>query len=152
MTLVDEELVLSAASSAAPAAFCWRRGDSGERVSCALCDILAVASEGCALLIHHYPLEQARKALDADGCRAACLLTSSATPGRLQTFGCCTAGAATRCQDLCRVRCASEGDAHAWVTRIVAALGPRPRRVAAFVNPVGGTGRALALYNTEVRP
>ena len=63
MTRSDEELELSAASSAVPAAFCWRRGNSGERVTCALCDILAVTSEGCTLLIHHYPLVQARTAL-----------------------------------------------------------------------------------------
>ena len=76
MTRLDGELELTAASSTVPAAFCWRRGDNGERVTCALCDILAVSSEGHTLLIHHYPLVQARKALDSDGCRTSCLLTA----------------------------------------------------------------------------
>ena len=59
----DGELELQVASSTGPAALCWRRGDSGERVTCALSDVLAVASERCTLLIHHYPLVQARKVL-----------------------------------------------------------------------------------------
>jgi hypothetical protein len=62
---LDGELELQEASSAGPAAVCWRRR-GGERVVCAVCDILTATSDGSALLIHHYPLVRVR-----DGCAPA---------------------------------------------------------------------------------
>jgi hypothetical protein len=69
----------------------------------------------------------------------------------LQEHGCYSSSEATRRAEPQCVQCASGEDAEAWAARIRAALGPRPRRVAVFVNPVGGTGRAMAVYRAEVR-
>ena len=73
-TALDGELELQVASSAGPAALRWRRGGSGERVTCAVCDILAATSEGSTLLIHHYPLVQVRAS------RGGCSVVARARP------------------------------------------------------------------------
>lgn len=82
---LDGELELQEASSAGPAAVCWRRG--GERVVCAVCDILTATSDGSALLIHHYPLVRVR-----GGCAPSC----ACAPARACAHACAHARADVR--------------------------------------------------------
>jgi hypothetical protein len=60
---LDSELSLHA--DGGEPCLCWQRGAGGARVSCALSDVLGVTAQGGALQIHHYPLVQAVRALQA---------------------------------------------------------------------------------------
>jgi hypothetical protein len=152
---VDADLTLLEDASAGGPSLCWYRGRGGERVSCALSDVLSVAAQGSALHVHHFPLVQACGGCKfcAWLCERCALLLMRAARGRVrpQEYGCCSSGEATRRAEPQCVQCSSGAEAEAWVARIRGALGPRPRRVAVFVNPVGGTGRALSVYRAQVR-
>ena len=136
------------------ASLCWLRGCDGSRVTCVLADVLGVTVVGQELHVAHYPLSQARarrwrlrNALWATVADAHCARSTLCA----QEFGCCSASEASRRPEPHRIRCADEAAVRDLQGRVTAALGRRPRHIAVFVNPVGGTGRALSLYETQAR-
>ncbi len=79
-------------------------------------------------------------------------LTNRVHPIRQREYGCCSRGEdATRKLELQRIACASEAEAQALEAQFWQVTAARPRRLAVFVNPAGGTGRAKSIYAEQAR-
>ena len=91
-------------------------------------DILGVEVDDHALVVHHYPPVEA-------------------------SWGCCGAGeGGDRQLELLRVACSSSAAATDLANAFWARVSGRPKRLAVFINPAGGVGRALQAYTRDVEP
>ena len=70
------------------------------------------------------------------------------------SWNCCGPGGtgAEHRHNLLRISCESAKAAQELTAAFWASVSSRPKRLAVYVNPAGGTGRALALYEQEVQP